>query len=43
MDNKYDAIIVGAGPGGATLAYELARKGMKALIVERERLPRYKT
>jgi geranylgeranyl reductase family protein len=38
----YDVIIVGAGPAGATLAYELTRKGVNALILEKERLPRYK-
>jgi len=35
-------IIVGAGPAGATLAYELSRQGMDVLILEKERLPRYK-
>jgi len=38
----YDVIIVGAGPAGATLGYELARKGINVLILEKERLPRYK-
>lgn len=38
----YDVIIVGAGPAGATLGYELARKGVDVLILEKERLPRYK-
>jgi geranylgeranyl reductase family protein len=37
-----DVIIVGAGPAGATLAYELARKGIAVLLLEEERLPRYK-
>jgi len=35
-------IIVGAGPAGATLAYHLAKKGIKVLLLEKERLPRYK-
>jgi len=39
---SYDVIIVGAGPAGATLGYELARKGIEALILEKDRLPRYK-
>ncbi|MBN2099207.1 MAG: geranylgeranyl reductase family protein [Dehalococcoidia bacterium] len=39
---SHDVIIVGAGPAGATLAYELARQGMDVLILEKERLPRYK-
>lgn len=38
----YDVIIVGAGPAGATLGYELARKGVGVLILEKQRLPRYK-
>jgi geranylgeranyl reductase family protein len=39
---SYDVIVVGAGPAGATLGYELARKGVDVLILEKERLPRYK-
>jgi geranylgeranyl reductase family protein len=39
---SHDVLIVGAGPAGATLAYELSRKGMDVLILEKERLPRYK-
>ena len=35
-------IIVGAGPAGATLAGELSRQGLDVLILEKERLPRYK-
>jgi len=40
--NKYDVIIVGAGPAGATLAYQLARKGIRVLLVEKQKLPRAK-
>jgi geranylgeranyl reductase family protein len=39
----HDVVIVGAGPAGATLAYQLAKKGVDVLIVEKEKLPRYKT
>ena len=39
----YDVLIVGAGPAGSTLAYQLARQGVDTLIVERDTLPRYKT
>ena len=39
---SHDVIVVGAGPAGATLAYELSRQGMDVLILEKERLPRYK-
>ena len=42
MKQDYEVTIVGAGPGGATLAYELASKGIRVLLVEKERLPRYK-
>lgn len=41
--NTYDVVIVGAGPAGSTLAYELARRGISVLILEKERLPRNKT
>jgi choline dehydrogenase-like flavoprotein len=34
---EYDAIIVGSGPGGSTVARELARAGKKILILERGR------
>lgn len=43
VKHPYDVIIVGAGPAGATLGYELSREGVKVLILEKERLPRYKT
>ena len=42
MKQSYDVIVVGAGPAGATLAYELAKKGIGVLLLEKDRLPRYK-
>ena len=42
MTQTYDVIVVGAGPAGATLAYELAKKGIRVLLLEKEKLPRYK-
>ena len=42
MKQNHDVIVVGAGPAGATLAYELAKKGIGVLVVEKEKLPRYK-
>lgn len=42
-DQHYDAIVVGAGPGGATAAYQLAKAGVNTLLIEKEKLPRYKT
>jgi geranylgeranyl reductase family protein len=38
----FSVIVVGAGPAGATAAYELARRGIDVLILERAKLPRYK-
>lgn len=42
MQQIYDVIVVGAGPAGATLACELARKGIRILLLEKERQPRHK-
>lgn len=39
----YDVLIIGAGPAGCTAANVLARKGLHVLLVERHRLPRYKS
>ena len=39
---EYDVIVAGAGPAGALTAYYLAANRMKVLILEKERLPRYK-
>jgi geranylgeranyl reductase family protein len=41
-NHSHNVIIVGAGPAGATLAYDLSRQGIDVLILEKERLPRYK-
>jgi geranylgeranyl reductase family protein len=42
LKQSCDVTIVGAGPAGATLAYELAKRGIGVLLLEKERLPRYK-
>lgn len=42
MKRKYDVVIVGAGPAGAALAYELAGRGISVLVLEKAELPRYK-
>jgi geranylgeranyl reductase family protein len=38
----FDVIVAGAGAGGAAAAYYLTQAGLKVLVVERARLPRYK-
>lgn len=41
MPEHYDAIIIGSGPGGASLAQALAPTGKRILILERgDYLPR---
>ena len=39
--NNYDALIIGAGPAGSSAAAILAEHGHRALILEREKFPRY--
>ena len=39
---KYDVVIAGAGPAGTTVGRQCALKGLKTLILEKEKLPRYK-
>lgn len=39
----YDVIVVGAGPAGSTAAKVLAERGLHVLLVERHKLPRYKS
>ena len=39
---KYDVIIVGGGPGGATAAYNLAKEGISVCIIEKNAFPRDK-
>lgn len=38
----YDVIIIGAGPAGASAAYWLGDAGQRVLVLEKEKLPRYK-
>jgi choline dehydrogenase-like flavoprotein len=35
MDARYDIIIIGSGPGGATMAWKLAQMGKRILLLER--------
>lgn len=39
----YDALVVGAGPAGCAAAKLLAERGLRTLLVERCKLPRYKS
>ncbi|MXX80752.1 MAG: NAD(P)/FAD-dependent oxidoreductase [Chloroflexi bacterium] len=42
MARRWDAIVVGAGPGGSTAAYDLASAGADVLLLDRARFPRDK-
>jgi len=39
---KFDVIIVGAGPAGSSCAWQLRRRGVKTLILEKASFPRLK-
>ncbi|HEX5807706.1 MAG TPA: FAD-dependent oxidoreductase, partial [Anaerolineales bacterium] len=36
MKSSYDAIVIGAGVMGASIAYNLSQRGLKVLILERQ-------
>jgi flavin-dependent dehydrogenase len=38
---QYDAIVIGGGPGGSTVATALSRKGRSVLVLEKTRFPRF--
>ncbi|MFY1688512.1 geranylgeranyl reductase family protein [Plantactinospora sp. WMMB782] len=42
LDSDADVIVVGAGPGGSTTAYHLARHGVRVLLLEKTEFPREK-
>jgi flavin-dependent dehydrogenase len=39
--DRYEVIIIGAGPAGSTAAAVLAKKGRRVLVLEKEKFPRY--
>ncbi len=39
MEEKFDAIVVGAGPAGSACGYTLAKAGLNTLVVERGKFP----
>jgi len=39
VGEKFDAIVVGAGPAGSTCGYTLAKAGLNTLVVERGKFP----
>ena len=41
-NNSYDVIVVGAGPAGSVLGWELARRSVSVLLLEASRFPREK-
>lgn len=41
-DEQWDVVVVGAGPGGAMAARELALEGARVLLVDKAAFPRYK-
>lgn len=42
MTERYDLVIVGAGPGGSSAAYHSARTGLNVLLLDRQEFPRDK-
>ena len=41
MPRDYDAVIIGGGPAGTTLATLVQRSGQRCLVLERAKFPRY--
>ena len=41
MASVYDAVVIGGGPGGSTVATALSRTGRSVLVLEREKFPRF--
>ena len=41
MTAKFDAIVIGGGPSGSTVAARLAQRGRRVLLLEKEHFPRF--
>lgn len=41
MSEHYDVIVIGGGPGGATVSGLLSQRGRRVLLLEKEKFPRY--
>jgi menaquinone-9 beta-reductase len=42
MTERFDLIVVGAGPGGSATAYYASKAGLRALVLDRQEFPRDK-
>jgi FADH2-dependent halogenase len=40
-ESTYDAVVIGGGPGGSTVATLLGRSGKRVLVLEKEHFPRF--
>jgi menaquinone-9 beta-reductase len=43
MAERYDLVVVGAGPGGSSTAYHATKAGLNTLLLDRQEFPRDKT
>ena len=42
MTERYDLVVVGAGPGGSATAHYASRAGLETLLLDRQEFPRDK-